>query len=101
MMELHVFELFPEINVSIVPCRALASVGLKAWLEMVNLEQEIKARGRKPAFGPMSTTRNRRILAQAVEDEDTTATEVFQASTVSLTGCCWCCHESSFFASPC
>ncbi len=76
---------FREINVLYVSRRALAS-GLKAWLEMVNLEQEIKARGRKPAFGPMSSRRNRRILAQAVEDEDTTAGEVFLASTLSLTG---------------
>lgn len=52
---------------------------------MVNLEQEIKARGRKPAFGPMSSTRNRRILAQAVEDEDRATTEVFK---VKQLGCC-------------
>ncbi|CAM9380469.1 unnamed protein product [Ectocarpus sp. 12 AP-2014] len=51
----------------------------QAWLAMVNLEQEIKARGRRPAFGPMSSTRNRRILAQAVEDEDRATTEVFKA----------------------
>lgn len=53
-------------------------VGSKAWLEMVDLEQEIKLRGRKPAFGPMTSTRNKRILAQAVEDEDKAATEAFR-----------------------
>lgn len=45
---------------------------------MVDLVQEIKARGRKPAFGPMSAMRNKRILAQAVEDEDRATAEVFQ-----------------------
>ncbi|CAN0273591.1 unnamed protein product [Pylaiella littoralis] len=50
----------------------------QAWLEMVDLAQEIKARGRKPAFGPMSSMRNRRILAQAVEDEDRATAEAFQ-----------------------
>lgn len=50
----------------------------QAWLEMVNLEQEIKARCLKPAFGPMSTIRNKRILTKAIEDEDKTTTETFR-----------------------
>lgn len=57
-------------------------VGLKAWLEMVDVEKEIKLRGRRPAFGPMSSTRNRRILAQAVEDEDKAAADAFQVRRV-------------------
>lgn len=63
----------------------LAPPILKAWLEMVDLAQEIKARGRKPAFGPMSAMRNKRILAQAVEDEDRATVEVFQ-----VLGCFFC-----------
>lgn len=56
---------------------------------MVNLEQEIKARGRKPAFGPMSSTRNRRILAQAVEDEDRATTEVFKVKQFGYSIVIW------------
>eukprot|EP00903_Cladosiphon_okamuranus_P007871 g7608.t1 len=52
----------------------------QAWLEMVDLEQELKLRGRKPAFGPMSSKRNKRILAQAVEDEDKATNEAFQVA---------------------
>lgn len=63
-----------------VPCRVFVHSGIKAWLEMVDLEQEIKLRGRKPAFGPMPATRNKRILAQAVEDEDKATTEAFKVS---------------------
>lgn len=51
---------------------------------MVDLGQEIKARGRKPAFGPMSSTRNRRILAQTVEDEDKATAEAFQVRHVMM-----------------
>lgn len=49
---------------------------------MVDLEQEIKVRGRKSAFGPMSSARNRRILAQAIEDEDKATVESFQVRHV-------------------
>lgn len=65
-----------------MPYRVFAYAGLKAWLEMVEVEKEIKLRGRKPAFGPMSATRNKRILAQAVEDEDKAAANAFQVRHV-------------------
>lgn len=54
---------------------------------MVDVEQEIKARGKKAAIGPMSAMRNRRILAQAVESEDSEtiqAFEVIQSAPLSL-----------------
>ncbi|CAM9407626.1 unnamed protein product [Scytosiphon promiscuus] len=50
----------------------------QAWLEMVDVEQEIKARGKKTAFGPMSSMRNKKILAQAVENEDRETIQAFE-----------------------
>lgn len=45
---------------------------------MVNLEREIKARGLKAAFGPMTTMRNKRLLLKAVEEEGREVIEIFQ-----------------------
>lgn len=61
-------------------CSVLSSCypAQQAWLEMVDLSKEIKVRGRKPAFGPMSATRNRRLLSKALEDEETETAEAFQ-----------------------
>lgn len=56
----------------------------QAWLEMVDLSKEIKVRGRKPAFGPMSATRNRRLLSKALEDEETETAEAFQVLLYAL-----------------
>lgn len=55
----------------------------QAWLDMVNVEKEIKARGLKPAFGPMSTVRNKRLLLKTVEDEDETTMKTFQVRATS------------------
>ena len=65
---------------------------------MVDLNKEIKARGRKPAFGPMSATRNRRLLSKAIEDEDTEITEAFQVLYKHL---CVFLMSSSFFFGTC
>lgn len=50
---------------------------------MVNLEEEIKARGLKPSFGPMSESRDKKLLLKAVTDEDKAGEEAFQVSTTS------------------
>ena len=50
----------------------------QAWLELVDLDQELNARGIRPAFGPMSRVRNKRLLLKAVEEEDRLTEETFQ-----------------------
>lgn len=56
----------------------------KAWVEMIDLEQELKVRGLKPAFGPMTTLRNRRQLLKAVVDEDKAVIEAFEVKLTFL-----------------
>ena len=57
----------------------LISLLLQVWLEIVDLELEVKRRGIKPAFGPMARFRNKRLLLKAVEEDDRITEDKFQA----------------------
>lgn len=61
-----------------------ARVPMQAWLEMVDLPQEMKARGLRPAFGPLATMRNKRILLKAIREEDEDTLETFRVRQSGL-----------------
>ncbi|CAM9250827.1 unnamed protein product [Sphacelaria rigidula] len=58
----------------------------QVWMEMVDVEKELKLRELKPAFGPMSGLRNRRQLHSAVETEDEVILEAFQTARERVDG---------------
>lgn len=70
------------LNLPLAPlCNSPSLRGMcswQAWVELVDVKQEIGARGLKPVFGPMSTARNKRLLLKGVEDEDKITADMFQ-----------------------